>query len=72
MGWHPACWHCCCLLRPAAPQVKAFEEDVLSLALHPTGYLLLAGCADKLRLMTVLAGGWRTPDGSGGQDGGCG
>ncbi len=37
-------------------QVKSFEEDVLSLSLHPSGYLLLVGCADKLRLMTVLAG----------------
>ena len=44
---------------PAArlPQVKAFDEPAHSLALHPTGYLLLAGFADKLRLMTVLSGG---------------
>lgn len=39
-------------------QVKAFDESAHSLSLHPTGYLLLAGFADKLRLMTVLSGGW--------------
>lgn len=27
------------------------------MALHPSGFLLLAGFADRLRLMTVLAGG---------------
>ncbi|KAL4457327.1 hypothetical protein ABPG75_012192 [Micractinium tetrahymenae] len=34
---------------------KSFDEEISSLALHPTGYLLLAGFADKLRLMTVLS-----------------
>jgi len=38
-------------------QVKEFDEPAHSLSLHPTGYLLLAGFADKLRLMTVLSGG---------------
>lgn len=42
---------------PLRPQVKAYEEQVLSVALHPTGFMLLAGFADRLRLMTVLAGG---------------
>lgn len=31
-----------------------FVEEAFSLALHPSGYLLLVGFADKLRLMTVL------------------
>ena len=47
-------------LHPSLPcplQVKSFDEEASSLALHPSGYLLLAGFADKLRLMTVLAGG---------------
>lgn len=38
-------------------QVQEFEEDVLSVSLHPTGHMLLAGFADKLRLMMVLSGG---------------
>lgn len=40
-------------------QVKPFDEDASSLALHPTGYLLLAAFSDKLRLLTVLSGGWK-------------
>lgn len=43
------------LLTPALPQVKRFEAEPLSLALHPTGYMLLVGFADKLRLLSVLA-----------------
>ncbi|PRW57644.1 Cilia- and flagella-associated 57 [Chlorella sorokiniana] len=39
----------------SAELVKAFDEPAHSLALHPTGYLLLAGFADKLRLMTVMS-----------------
>lgn len=48
----------CCLLcgwPSSVPQVKAFDEEVHSLALHPTGHSMLAGFADKLRLMTVLS-----------------
>lgn len=52
--------HCCVQLRsipfhPPRLQVKRFDTEPLSLALHPTGYMLLAGFADKLRLMTLLA-----------------
>ncbi|KAL4457336.1 hypothetical protein ABPG75_012201, partial [Micractinium tetrahymenae] len=39
----------------SAELTKSFDEEISSLALHPTGYLLLAGFADKLRLMTVLS-----------------
>ena len=31
-----------------------FEEQPLCVSLHPTGYILLCGFTDKLRLMTVL------------------
>lgn len=53
---------------PTLPQVKAFDEEASSLALHPGGYLLAAGFADRLRLMSVLAGegrlaGWRAGGG---------
>lgn len=41
---------------PAVLQTKAFDEEISGLALHPSGYMLLAGFADKLRLMTVLSG----------------
>lgn len=58
--------HACPLSRRLnAPQVKAFDEEASSLALHPGGYLLAAGFADKLRLMAVLAG-----EGLGGPGGG--
>ena len=43
--WMPAC----------AAQVKRFDADVLSVALHPTGLMALAGFADKLRLLVVLS-----------------
>jgi len=33
---------------------KDFVEEAYSVALHPSGYLLSVGFADKLRLMTVL------------------
>lgn len=45
--------------------MKAFDEPAHSLSLHPTGYLLLAGFADKLRLMSVLSGGWVGGDAAG-------
>lgn len=35
---------------------KDFVEEAYSIALHPSGYLLLVGFADKLRLMTVVSG----------------
>eukprot|EP00887_Chlorella_sp_A99_P007960 scaffold12.g7960.t1 len=41
-------------------RVKAFDEEIFSLALHPSGYSLLVGFADRLRLMTVLADDLRT------------
>ncbi len=44
------------LLTPRHWQTKAFDQDISGLALHPTGYLLLSGFADKLCLMTVLSG----------------
>ena len=59
--------HAHALPHPPSAQVKSFAEPITSLALHPGGYLLLAGFADRLRLMTVLAGGW----GRGGQLAGC-
>ena len=31
------------------------EEDVLSVALHPNGHMLLAGFGNKLRMMAVLS-----------------
>lgn len=34
--------------------VKSFAEEAYSIAMHPTGYILLVGFADKLRLLTVL------------------
>ena len=39
----------------AAKQVKAYDEEVHALALHPSGHALLAAFADRLRLLTVLA-----------------
>ncbi|KAK9834356.1 hypothetical protein WJX84_006234, partial [Apatococcus fuscideae] len=33
--------------------VKTFAEDLMSVALHPAGHMLLAGCIDKLRLLTI-------------------
>ncbi|CAG9461063.1 unnamed protein product [Pedinophyceae sp. YPF-701] len=33
---------------------RQFVEEPFSVAIHPSGYLLLVGFADKLRLMTVL------------------
>eukprot|EP00658_Telonema_sp_P-2_P026662 TRINITY_DN20788_c0_g1_i2.p1 TRINITY_DN20788_c0_g1~~TRINITY_DN20788_c0_g1_i2.p1 ORF type:complete len:447 (-),score=119.84 TRINITY_DN20788_c0_g1_i2:5-1345(-) len=33
---------------------KEFPEDSLSVSLHPSGFFLLVGFSDKLRLMTVL------------------
>ena len=46
-------WRSTCL------QVKSFDDEASTLALHPSGFLLLAGFADRLRLMTVLSGGAR-------------
>ena len=34
--------------------VKQFAEEIYSVALHPSGFHLVAGFADKLRLMNVL------------------
>ena len=34
---------------------KELGEDVFSAALHPSGELLLLGCATRLRMYTVLA-----------------
>ena len=34
--------------------VKQFQDEAVSVALHPSGQLLLVGFADKLRLFTVL------------------
>lgn len=33
---------------------KAFPEDVLSVALHPSGLHLTLGFSDKLRIMNIL------------------
>lgn len=33
---------------------KTFNDELHSVAIHPSGLLLLLGLADKLRLMTVL------------------
>ncbi|EDQ92382.1 uncharacterized protein MONBRDRAFT_13840 [Monosiga brevicollis MX1] len=33
---------------------KVFQDEILSVALHPSGHLLLAGFGDKLRLMNLL------------------
>lgn len=33
---------------------KSFSEEAFSVAIHPTGQMVLVGFADKLRLMTVL------------------
>lgn len=33
---------------------KIFAEEPHSIAMHPSGYMVLVGFADKLRLMTVL------------------
>ncbi len=33
--------------------VKTFAEDLMSVALHPAGHMLLAGCIDKLRLLNI-------------------
>ena len=37
----------------SAELVKTFAEDLMSVALHPAGHMLLAGCIDKLRLLTI-------------------
>lgn len=38
---------------------RDFPEEASSVALHPSGYMLLVGFADKLRLMTVAMDGLR-------------
>lgn len=39
---------------------KQFAEEPHSIAMHPSGYMILVGFADKLRLMTVLMDDIRT------------
>ncbi|XP_012560110.2 cilia- and flagella-associated protein 57 isoform X1 [Hydra vulgaris] len=39
---------------------KEFEDDVMSVALHPTGLFILAGFSDKLRCMNILIDDIRT------------
>lgn len=34
--------------------IKSFSEEMYSIALHPSGLMVIVGFADKLRLMTVL------------------
>jgi hypothetical protein len=34
--------------------MKSFPEDVYSVAMHPSGFHLLVGFSDKLRLLNVL------------------
>ena len=41
-------------------QVKYFQEEVCSIALHPSGLYVLAGFTDKLRLMNILMDDIRT------------
>jgi hypothetical protein len=44
-----------CLPPPwGSPPDRSFTEEAHSIALHPTGSLLLVGFSDKLRLMAVL------------------
>lgn len=40
--------------------IKSFSEEMYSIALHPSGLMVLVGFADKLRLMTVLMDDLRT------------
>ena len=39
---------------------KTFQQDMLSIAFHPSGFHLLVGFRDKLRLMNILFDDIRT------------
>ena len=49
-----SCEHC-----RVAELVKAYDDEITSVALHPGGLFVLVGFADKLRLMAILVDDFR-------------
>lgn len=43
-----------CCARRVVELAKSFDEQVTSVALHPTGLFLLVGFADRLRMLSIL------------------
>ena len=33
---------------------KAFSEEIFGISMHPSGLMAALGCADKLRVLTIL------------------